>query len=102
MFVIPDGKTEVLQRAITTYGNAAQLGMLIEECAELIKAVCKVLRDGDTQVNELDLLDEVADVFIMLSQLEMIYGATAEVNARIDYKVRRLERRLDELDEERG
>ena len=70
----------------------------IEEMSELIKAICKMRRAG---VNEkpaaMDaIVDEIADVSIMLEQLCMMYECFEAVENRRRYKVRRLANRLKE------
>lgn len=87
---------EVFEKAILTYGQTAQEDVAIEEMSELIKAICKMRRAG---VNEKPaatdaIVDEIADVSIMLEQLCMMYECFDAVENRRQYKVRRLENRL--------
>ena len=89
---------EVFEKAILTYGQTAQEDVAIEEMSELIKAICKMRRAG---VNEkpaaMDaIVDEIADVSIMMEQLCMMYECFDAVENRRRYKVRRLENRLKE------
>ena len=51
---------------IAHYGRAAQLGILQEECAEMIQAVSKVRR-GTAGADE-HFIDEIADVSIMVNE----------------------------------
>lgn len=37
-------RTNILKDAITTYGEDKQIDMMIEECSELIQALCKYKR----------------------------------------------------------
>jgi len=77
---------------INTYGTVSQIDMAIEECSELQKALLKHRRkpDGNTRKN---IIDEIADVQIMLEQLQIIYSCKDEVNDRIDFKIdRQIER----------
>ncbi len=55
--------------AISLWGKSFQRQMVIEECSELIKALCKIERGGD----RLDVLDEMVDVSIMIEQLKIIF-----------------------------
>lgn len=66
-----DEQIKVLKQAIDTYGKDAQLDMVIEECSELIKAICKYKRNN---VNEyfVEVLEEAADVRIMLEQIQLL------------------------------
>jgi hypothetical protein len=80
--------------------------MLLEEMAELQKAILKLRRLGkhifeDWAVKnaseKIDLavkyvLEEIADVQIMLDQMRLIYGDTAEQEA---FKLDRLRKRLE-------
>lgn len=89
---------EVFEKAILTYGQTAQEDVAIEEMSELIKAICKMRRAG---VNEKPaatdaIVDEIADVSIMMEQLCMMYECFDAVENRRQYKVRRLANRLKE------
>jgi len=67
-----------LNTIVETYGNDAQEDMAIEECSELVKAILKLRRsDEKTAETREAVIDEIADVQIMLSQLE-IAKITAE------------------------
>lgn len=52
------------------YGLTNQLNMLQEECGELIQATSKYMRRGDLD----GMVDEVADVEIMLAQVKHLLG----------------------------
>jgi len=56
--------------------------MALEEMSELAKELCKTFRVPDDKVFELGLADkireEIADVKIMMYQLELYYGDTSE------------------------
>lgn len=54
--------------AVNYFGAEPQKRQAIEECAELIQAICKDLRGKTHNVEE-----EIADVMIMLEQLTRIY-----------------------------
>lgn len=84
---------DVLSKAIDTYGKTPQTMMLFEEMAELQKEVCKAERGAD---NNKSIAEEMADVYIMLEQIKMIYGVCeTDVQYLINEKTRRLERRLE-------
>ena len=86
-----------LERAIETYGKDLQLNVAVEELSELIKEICKNKRGAD---NRASIIDEMADCYIMLEQLEIIFDISAEeINDAIVYKLNRLEKRLAERSE---
>lgn len=90
---------EILERAINTYGDTAQIDKALEEMSELTKALLK-LRYAKPNGVERDILmdavsEEMADVEIMLEQLHMIYQNDNKVNEYRQKKIERLERRLN-------
>lgn len=62
-------RSEKVARIMKHYGAEKQLTLLCEECAELIQAACKCRRRGVTMHE--DMIEEMADVAIMLMQFEM-------------------------------
>lgn len=52
------------------WGSFSQMDMVIEECSELTKAIIKSRRQGKTFTQ--DVLEEIADVEIMLEELQVI------------------------------
>ena len=95
MFRIPKDKQSVLKRAVDTYGAGPQLGMLMEECAELIQAANKVIRNDGSPESLNCLFEEAADAFIMLGQMEIMFKCTVPVNKIISSKLERLEKHLE-------
>lgn len=88
----PELRRLAYQRAVSKYGEELQLIVAIEELSELQKEICKILRGkGDRN----HLLEEVADVTVMLEQIEMIFDLTHSVNSVVCEKVERLIRRMD-------
>lgn len=99
---------EVLKEAIQTFGTRNQLDMATEECAELIQAINKIKRAGivsqqitkpnpnmDTKTAMLynSVCSEVADVKIMLAQLELMLDAET-IQLCVDRKIENLKNRL--------
>lgn len=105
---------KILKKAVEKYGNLAQMEMMMEECAELIQAINKMKRIsynkiigyGDTfpmypqpihstkySKTYFDLCSEVADVKIMLAQIELILSKEA-IELSVDRKIERLKNRL--------
>ena len=93
----------VLKRALDYYGIDNQLTKAVEEMAELTKEICK-LKIAGKDFNGADLirakqhiLEEKADVYIMLMQLDLYFG---ESLAFIDAKIARLKERMDESNQD--
>ncbi|GEJ46037.1 hypothetical protein [Chryseobacterium sp. ON_d1] len=88
---------EIYQKAISTWGEIAQLEMLQEESTELALATRKYIRIPNDE-NMTKLASEVADVKIMLEQLEFMYpDITVMSNDWRKNKLSRLEQRLNKL-----
>ena len=77
--------------AIKTYGAESQVDKAIEEMSELTKALLKERRYGE---NRVDVCEEIADVFITLLQMMLIFGGKKKIAECIDYKIKRLEKRI--------
>lgn len=78
----------------THYGKKAQSMQACEECAELIQAVSKLTR-GVTEMRILALVEEIADVRIMMSQLMQLYGIPeTEIATLVE---RKLQRQLERI-----
>ena len=87
-----------LEKAIETNGVDMQLTVAVEELSELIKEICKNKRGRDNRDN---IIEEMADCYIMLEQLAIIYGIRLnEIVAMMYSKMQRLENALAELKEE--
>lgn len=91
---------DIIRRAISTYGDTMQLTVAIEELSELQKELCKAIRVYNTEdVNNYvdNIIEEIADVEIMLSQLKVIFAIRDEEIERVkDFKLTRLEARIEE------
>ena len=61
---------DILVAACSIYGRSAQVDMAIEECAELTIAIQHEKR---CRVGPSSVVEEIADVMIMMEQLSMIY-----------------------------
>lgn len=88
---------ELMQRAIDRWGKEAQLLMVLEEMSELQKEILKNINRGKDNVDS--IIDETADVEIMLHQLKYIYNISEAVKQRIPIKLKKVEKRLEELDD---
>lgn len=84
----------ILERAIATYGVDAQKIMIFEEMSELQKEICKDTRGAN---NREAIIEETADVLIMIEQLKIMHHITdEELEEVMKFKVDRLEKRLNE------
>lgn len=79
------------QEAVRTFGKTSQMIVAIEECSELIKELTKNLR-GEDNIDHIS--EEMADVYIMLEQLGMIFGNSERVSVWKRRKINRLAERL--------
>lgn len=82
--------------AIKTFGKDSQCKIAIEEMAELTKEICKNFRGSD---NVDHIAEEIADVKIILMQLEIIFNCTDKVIEWQDFKLRRLEQMIQKKGE---
>ncbi len=85
-----DLELRVFKNAVTQWGVDAQLNQAIEECAELIQAINKFRRINDRD----NLLEEIADVEIMIGQLKIILNDSASIGNIVDSKINKLIRKL--------
>lgn len=82
----------ILKRAIATFGEIAQKIMVLEETTELQKEVCKSLSGAD---NRDAIVEETADLLIMLEQLKIMHNITdEELEKVIEFKLNRLDKRM--------
>jgi len=89
-------REQLYERAVAVWGEGAQCGMVIEEVGGLLVGLNHWMRGRQC---EAELLEEVADVRIMLDQLVHIVDAKdgeARVAELVEGKLRRLEGRLAE------
>lgn len=82
---------EILRGIINHYGNENQIDKAKEEAAELIVALSHY-RDG--KASKKQVIDELADVYIMTQQLKIIFNCELETNKRIAQKLKRIKKRL--------
>lgn len=80
----------VCKLAVDKFGPESQIDMAIEECAELINALCKLRRE---RVGPIDVVTEIADVQIMCEQLAYMFGEKTVADER-KRKIERLRKRI--------
>ncbi len=83
--------TEIFSAALETYGAEAQTLMVMEEMSELTKELCKHARGAD---NTDAIAEEIADVHIMLRQMEILYDCADRIWWWYREKLARLEDRI--------
>lgn len=95
-------KIEIYKMILNLYGEDLQQIVAMEECSELIRAISKMIRtNSSTSFNAQadclkNLVDEIADVLIMIDQLMLIYNIDGAVNYRIEEKLERQLKRMKE------
>ena len=80
-----DKQKSICLRILAHYWPDAQHKQTIQECSELITAICHRI---DGRATDDAVIDELADVSIMVEQMANVYGRT-RVEARIDAKLKR-------------
>lgn len=86
-------RKKIYRQTLKTYGRDKQMIKAIEEMAELQKELCKWALGAD---NGKHVQEEIADVIIMMEQMQMLFDVDGEIKKMIAYKVERLERRLND------
>lgn len=100
--------SDIARNAVRKWGKAAQVDMAIEEMSELTKALLKDRRAGmnpeawDYEKVRENIAEEMADVSIMLLQLEIIFQNSDETRRIRNEKMSRLYKRLQESKGEGG
>lgn len=86
-----DNQESIYVKLIEKYKDK-QLIVAIEELSELQKELCKTLRGN---INKENIIEELADVYIMLDQIKIYFSITCnEVKEMIDKKIERTKERL--------
>jgi NTP pyrophosphatase (non-canonical NTP hydrolase) len=83
---------DILQRAQAMFGREYQMGIVVEECSELQKALLKNTNRKKENIDE--IIDETADVYIGLLHIVLSYNINDPVAVRVREKLTRLEERL--------
>ena len=83
---------DIYVRALNLWGNAAQIAIAIEELGELIVKLAKSDRRHNGSTTD-EIVEEIADVEIMMSQLRILFGDDLVEAAKIK-KLERLEERV--------
>lgn len=89
-------KADILRRALRHYGYRGQVIKTAEECSELSAAIMRFISPEPREQDPIiGLVEELADVEIMLKQMRLIFGNSA-IDDAVVVKLNRLEKRLDD------
>ena len=85
---------EIMRSAIRKNGKAMQTVVAIEELSELQKELTKHIRGKGNREN---LIEEVADVLVMITQIQLMYHIPDdEVERIMRLKLNRLKERMEQ------
>lgn len=94
-------RKDLYEKAWQTWGSDLQYGMFYEEVGELMQAINKFRRHNTQDNHDCDaagckwsMIEEIADVHIMLEQLTVMHGIVDDVSQAKDQKLSRLKRKL--------
>lgn len=86
----------VLQRMIEKNGVAHQCFVVMEELGELAQAISKCQRFGVNEERRNHLIEELADVYMVLNELEIMYDIKAiEIMDVMQKKMKKMEDSLN-------
>ena len=83
---------EIYAKTISKWGEKAQYDQTIEECAELITSLQHLARG---KVDEDAVVNELADVFLMVGQLTYMFGED-KLSESVEKKIAKLNALLGE------
>lgn len=88
-----------LKKIIKFYGEKAQIIKAIEELSELTKELCKNING---QIDDRSIEEEIADVQIMLNQLNIIFGfSKADIEYYMNLKIKRTTDIIEKIGDKR-
>lgn len=91
---------KIFRQSLEKYGKEPQCRQAMEECAELIQAINKCLRYPSKEECKNNLIEEIADVEIMLYQLKVMFNIDDDqVFAFKVQKAKREQERLEKLND---
>ena len=89
---------DVVEEAIDKWGFDAQLRMVQEECAELIAEINHFCRNSRQKKARESLIEETADVLIVLQNLFVLFNDMGELDTLkkyVDMKMKRVIERIN-------
>ncbi len=96
MEVNPD---ELYHRTLRVWGKEPQMLQVIEEMSELTKEILKNVNRKKDNIKE--LIEETADVEIMLGQLKVCYDIEKQVESYKADKLKTIQQRLDDWEKKK-
>ena len=81
---------QLYKQLIKTFGSKHQILIAVEELSELQKELIKYLRNKDNQDH---ISEEMADVYIMLYQLRLIFKNDKKIDQYIKKKTKRTQQK---------
>lgn len=98
-----DEEHQFLNDVCNKYGIPLQLNLAIEECSELIQVLSKIIRYYDSNKDKWDnirnfernLVEEIADVEVMILQIKNMYHIDCDVESARSYKMFKLKQRME-------
>ena len=90
--MLNDQNKKMCWEVLAKFGCEHQMGMVVEECAELQKAVCKIIRDDGrvTDAHDENFREELVDVVVVCQQMFLALKMTDdEINRRAGEKLER-------------
>lgn len=92
--MLSDRYVKIIIDIINQYGETSQVLQSIEEMSELTKELIKNIYRNEN--NEKEIIQEIADVIVMITQLVVIYKIDVEkIYGAIEYKLERQEKRMN-------
>ena len=85
---------EIMEKGVQKWGKSAQILTLLEEMSELQKELIKNINRNKDNLDA--VIDETADVEIMLAQMKHIYQIEQAVRERIPIKLQKVIKRLED------
>ena len=90
--MLNDQNKKMCWEVLAKFGCEHQMNMVIEECSELQKAVCKIYRDDGhiTDAHDENFREELVDLIVVCQQMFLALKMTDdEINRRAGAKLER-------------
>lgn len=92
----------ILEETVNMFGSNVQFVKALEELGELSTAISRMILQPNGLMHLSNLVEELADVFIMINQIEYILEneydvRPGEIQRQINFKLERLDRYLYDI-----